>query len=110
MSEESIGPNIRERLWIEKFDHDEDPPRLIESVFVENGVIVERRTHHAKEAEAGTAGSVEAPDVQGESRYKKLNLRALGAIAVAANDAGIGLSKAMVFLAKLQESQRAGKL
>lgn len=34
------GTNVRERVWIEVIDHDEEPPRVIREVFVENGVLV----------------------------------------------------------------------
>lgn len=38
-------PQLRERLWVEKFDHDVDPPRKVETVFIENGKVVETIVH-----------------------------------------------------------------
>jgi hypothetical protein len=40
MSTDLNAPRLRERIWIEKFDHTGDVPRLIETVAVEDGRLV----------------------------------------------------------------------
>lgn len=34
------GTRLRERVWIEKWDKESDPPRLVETLFVENGKVI----------------------------------------------------------------------
>lgn len=40
---DAAAASLRERLWIVKVDHETDPPTVVEEVFIENGVIMERR-------------------------------------------------------------------
>ena len=48
-------PNIRERVWIEIIDHEQDPPKPVEEIFIENGVVRERRAIGREEGlEKGT--------------------------------------------------------
>lgn len=54
---------IRERIWITKFDHATDPPRAVEEVFVENGVIMETRDLTGDPDEARERQEIVAADV-----------------------------------------------
>lgn len=36
---DSAEQKVRERLWVEKFDHSTDPPTLVERRFVEDGEL-----------------------------------------------------------------------
>lgn len=45
MSEDQTAPGVRERFWVEKFDHSTDPPQLVETVFIENGVVQSVEKH-----------------------------------------------------------------
>lgn len=40
MGDDHAGARLRERIWVTKFDHTVDPPRPIEEVFIENGVVM----------------------------------------------------------------------
>lgn len=59
MSADQTQPTVRERTWVEKFDHTVEPPRLVERVFVEtvNGVVSETTV----ESCADDAASVDSP-------------------------------------------------
>ena len=39
--QDTVGTPMRERVWVEKIDKTEDPPRLVEVVLVENGLVKE---------------------------------------------------------------------
>lgn len=41
---EKAPQEIRERVWVEKFDHSGDMPRLIETVFVEQIIKPDEET------------------------------------------------------------------
>ena len=49
------APALRERVWITKFDHSVDPPRAVQEVFIENGVVVSA-TDNPQQEEAGDEG------------------------------------------------------
>lgn len=53
MSDKS-APQVRERMWVEKFDHTVDPPRLEETVFIENGEVVGVTRHDDAQEPAPT--------------------------------------------------------
>lgn len=39
-----LTPSVRERVWVEKVDKSGPEPRVVERVFVENGVLLARET------------------------------------------------------------------
>lgn len=43
------GARVRERVWVTKIDHTEDPPRVVEEVFIENGQVQPAPTEAGKE-------------------------------------------------------------
>lgn len=49
MTGDGAAPKLRERVWIEKFDHTGAEPQLVETVMLENGQIVARSTSTGKE-------------------------------------------------------------
>lgn len=48
---ENTAPEVRERIWIEKYDHSTDPPVKVETVFIENGVVRDVVRHGEREGE-----------------------------------------------------------
>lgn len=53
--QDNAGMGIRARAWVTKIDHSVDPPRPVEEVFVENGVVLGRRALSGEEKEEDMA-------------------------------------------------------
>lgn len=51
MGEESLAPQIRERVWVTKFDHSTEPPTPVEEIFIENGQLMGIRQITPKESD-----------------------------------------------------------
>jgi hypothetical protein len=70
MSGDKTGTKLRERVWIDKFDHDTDPPRLVETVFREVDrstdppTVTTRVTNAAGEITAQTRGPLHAQETE----------------------------------------------
>lgn len=43
-------PRLRERIWVDKLDHRYDPPRVVERIALQDGVIVEHERNCACDA------------------------------------------------------------
>ena len=41
---DKAGLPLRERVWITIVDHEQEPPRPVEEIFIENGRIQERKS------------------------------------------------------------------
>lgn len=73
---------VRERVFVEKFDHETDPPRHVETVVVENGQVISRE-------------SVGSED-KTSAAWRRISI-----IARSAHEAGLDLDVAMKFLSIL---------
>lgn len=55
---ETSAAGVRERIWVTKLDHSTDPPREVETVFIENGEVIEVTTpvEQKEESDGGQDG------------------------------------------------------
>lgn len=125
------SPKVRERVFVEKFDHSGSAPRLVEEVAFENGAFVGRKCYdeQGRETEAGEAGTEAetgaaagaepghqpAAVVQGHSHQEVADLlplrvepwRAIELVVDASREAGITVEQGMRFLGLLRMGVRA---
>ena len=104
---------VRERVWVTKIDHEQDPPRVVEKVMVENGRVVAREVSYGEEAEAA-AGPDEASDVQGQGNQQVTTDKpkiepwvAVGLVVEAARESGIDLQRALKFMSLIRMGVQA---
>ena len=110
---DKLGQRIIENTYIEKFDKTFDPPKLIETIHMQNGVVVDRKQeHNGEETEAGAEASPEASHVFGQGSQevgralKADPWRVIACAVQAANETGIEVERAMRLISRMSELLR----